>query len=634
MTTTRSDPVKSARLNWSYVLALVMFVLIAAAAPCGALYFQLGVLERVIGLVALILGSVWILRRPVASLLGPVAQYDMMRVSRQGRQYLIRIGYACALLIVLYLLYPDESRLSRHDMAKAAESYASGFMAVQWVVLVLLVPLYTASAITEEKENKTLDFILATHLGDDEIVIGKLLSRLAYLLLLVLTGIPILALVLFMGGVDPNRLMAGFIVTILSMFGLGSVAMLISVNSRSTWTAVVGTYLVALLWLVPPCSPGLLMLKNDWGNESLGAFVALHAVFNLVIGVAACSQAVRELRSAAARAAAPPPRLRQRQEGQRARHVQYTDWEKPPMHDAAMLWKEVYCRPDTVRQVWQTLILVMLVFAGFWLLLVAVAAASPGARDGLVFMERATNGIVRVLGTTGTTILLFIVAVRAASTFSREMEKQTLDSLLTIPDRDFVFTAKWLGTFLYFRWEWAAVLALWTAGFVDRGVSFVGWVFVLLATAVHIAFVASLGTWFSLAIGNTVRAVIFTMGTAFVVSFGFFLLLDYGGTKLQAKFPKTAHVMKQVGHYGTIPPVSTWVLACTSEEMGPPLAASREDRSATREAASGSNRGNADEMGGALLGVIGYLFMALLLWSLAKIRFNALVGEKPANATQ
>ena len=45
-------------------------------------------------------------------------------------------------------------------------------------VILLLTPAYTAGAVAEEKERRTLEFILATDLRNREIILGKVLSRL------------------------------------------------------------------------------------------------------------------------------------------------------------------------------------------------------------------------------------------------------------------------------------------------------------------------------------------------------------------------------------------------------------------------------------------------------------------------
>ena len=78
-----------------------------------------------------------------------------------------------------------------------------------------------AGSIAEEKDRKTLEFLLATDLRNREIILSKLGARLANLLLFILTGLPILSILQFLGGVDPNLVLAGFAATFLTMAGLG-----------------------------------------------------------------------------------------------------------------------------------------------------------------------------------------------------------------------------------------------------------------------------------------------------------------------------------------------------------------------------------------------------------------------------
>ena len=104
------------------------------------------------------------------------------------------------------------------------------------LAVALLTPAYVAGAIADEKDRKTLEFLLATDLRSREIVLSKLASRLANLTLFVLTGLPILSLIQFLGGVDPNLVLAGFAVTALTMAGLGGLSILNSTTSRSRAT--------------------------------------------------------------------------------------------------------------------------------------------------------------------------------------------------------------------------------------------------------------------------------------------------------------------------------------------------------------------------------------------------------------
>src|SRR5262249_56900575 len=135
-------------------------------------------------------------------------------------------------------------------LAGFASSFSSAFMAAQMLTVYLLTPIFVAGTIAGERERGTLDHLLVTHLHASEIVLGKLASRLASLTLLVLTGLPVLGLMLFLGGVDPNLVLAGFVATLATLASLGSLGVLNSIHSISTRQAAVYTYLEVIGYLV------------------------------------------------------------------------------------------------------------------------------------------------------------------------------------------------------------------------------------------------------------------------------------------------------------------------------------------------------------------------------------------------
>jgi len=83
----------------------------------------------------------------------------------------------------------------------------------------------------EERERGTLQYLLTTCLGDGEIVAGKLIARTAFLLLILLTGIPILALLQLLGGVDLAYLVVCLVLTCCNVFTVASLCLWLS-----TWT--------------------------------------------------------------------------------------------------------------------------------------------------------------------------------------------------------------------------------------------------------------------------------------------------------------------------------------------------------------------------------------------------------------
>jgi len=203
--------------------------------------------------------------------LGPVFLSEFVRTSRRGRHAALRTAYALALFLFLLALYRNYSELTRvalmgaGGMARFAETFAYTFLAAQFLAVGALTPAYVAGAIAEEKERKTLEFLLATDLRDREIVLSKLASRALNLVYLVLAGLPVLSALQFMGGVDPQLVLAGFAATLLTVASLAGLSILNSVLCRRARDATVMTYLMAVTYLG---LSGLswLLLSAGWGN--------------------------------------------------------------------------------------------------------------------------------------------------------------------------------------------------------------------------------------------------------------------------------------------------------------------------------------------------------------------------------
>ena len=185
---------------------------------------------------------------------GPVLRVESLRTARRGRFPLFRGLYALLLLIVLFVVYAqrfhldyftaleslfEERWLSINEQAAFARSFFYAFLPVQFVTLLVLTPALTAGAITEEKEKGTLAALLVTHLTPTQIVLGKLFTRYVQLVLLLLTGVPNLAILQVMGGIDMTLLIGNVALTLLSMLSLAAFSLIFSVSSSTTSRAVV-----------------------------------------------------------------------------------------------------------------------------------------------------------------------------------------------------------------------------------------------------------------------------------------------------------------------------------------------------------------------------------------------------------
>lgn len=117
------------------------------------------------------------------------------------------------------------------------------FVAVlEFVMLIFIMPAITAGSISGERERQTLDLMLTTDMTPAEIVLGKLMSSLSTMFLLIISSFPILALVFVYGGVtlrDMGMLLMCYVAAALFIGSLGTCC---SALFRKTTVSTVVSY--------------------------------------------------------------------------------------------------------------------------------------------------------------------------------------------------------------------------------------------------------------------------------------------------------------------------------------------------------------------------------------------------------
>ncbi len=125
--------------------------------------------------------------------------------------------------------------------AYASASIGQGIFAailmLETLQVVFLAPAATAGAISLEREKQTLDMLITTPISSLAIVIGKLLSALTYVFLLIIASLPLTAVVFVYGGVGPDDVLRGYLVLLVTALGLGSFGLLCSSLVRRTQAA-------------------------------------------------------------------------------------------------------------------------------------------------------------------------------------------------------------------------------------------------------------------------------------------------------------------------------------------------------------------------------------------------------------
>ena len=114
--------------------------------------------------------------------------------------------------------------------------------AIQFGLVLFLVPIFTAGSIAGERERQTLDILLTTKMRPSQIVIGKMMSSIAMVLLLGISSLPIIAVVFSVGGITMKDLLQLEILLVVTAIYTGSLGVLGSAMFKRTIVATVFTY--------------------------------------------------------------------------------------------------------------------------------------------------------------------------------------------------------------------------------------------------------------------------------------------------------------------------------------------------------------------------------------------------------
>ncbi|MBI3465215.1 MAG: ABC transporter permease subunit [Planctomycetes bacterium] len=483
-------------------------------------------------------------------LLGPIFSVELTTSGRRVRFVLLRMLYVAVLLLAMWIGYTAwiEAALGRTSTLQQASFARFFFQILAWVqvsAILLVGPALAAGTIAQERERRTLDYLLSSDLGSGEIVLGKFAARVLQTAYLLLAGLPVLALTRLMGGIDAEEVLLVFLISLSSMLTVAAIGIAISVRSRKAREAVSSVYLILFAWLGWPLllyvtrMSGLLPISvfgrwfdvMNWLLSAPNPLVALWLVLYpppAVAGVGgpwwavAMLMLMQSLISAGCLAGAVWGIRRVHRRFAGAADKQ-RDWRfrwrwTRPIGDRPMLWKELYAerisaKSNLAARVAAGLIVSGIVGATVWnywnLWLIG------GNYEPFVTYVAMIGMIVACAG-------LLLIGSRAAGLITSEKERDCWVSLLstTLTAREIV-DAKVLGNLYAARGVYALLVFLWVMAVLVHPPFLVAAVPLAVTIGGTSLFATSLGLLISLRAKSTLRSMGATMGLMIFIGGGY-----------------------------------------------------------------------------------------------------------------
>jgi len=185
---------------------------------------------------------------------GTIMVKELRSRMRGRRSFIVLTVYLALLAFIAYGAYLVVAPLAS-ERAGAGDGFeqanASAFIGrsiftalsvFQLVLVCVIAPAFTAGQISLEREKQTLDLLISTPLRPGAIVIGKLATALAFVVLMIVAAVPISALVLMYGGAEVPNIVQQQLVLLSAAVGFGAIGIFASALTKRTQTATVLAY--------------------------------------------------------------------------------------------------------------------------------------------------------------------------------------------------------------------------------------------------------------------------------------------------------------------------------------------------------------------------------------------------------
>ncbi|MBI2824704.1 MAG: ABC transporter permease subunit [Planctomycetia bacterium] len=478
---------------------------------------------------------------------GPIVTLELVTGARRLRYFVLRALYAAILLLVMWSAYSSSplrwGDTTRQAVAEFSAAFFTTFAFAQVIAVLFVAPAMIAGTIAQERERRTIEYLLASTLTSAEIVMSKFLGRTVHVAAMLLVGLPILALAMLLGGIGFEALLTAFVVTLATLVAVAALSIGTSVWAKRGRDAVIRTYVFLFAFLVIP--PLLFSLQGsvwDWlawlplvggalfwanpltavgmvvfGRPMFGttkppwvhvaAFAAVYAAFSTVV----LTWAILSLRRVYRKSIGSSPPVRRRFLSRRT-------W-RPRPGNRPMLWKELFAETAAVNLGRTGQIVLLLLFGAAVVRAILIAFYSPHPR-----LNEELFLYVAWMGTVLECAALLGVGTRAAGSIAAEKERDSWATLVSTPlSAAEIIWAKMAGSIYSVRWIGLPLAILWgLAALFEPAILLVVPVLLTVFAVIALA-ISALGAWFSLWCKTSIRAISATVAVGTFLGGGYLL---------------------------------------------------------------------------------------------------------------
>lgn len=212
--------------------------------------------------------------------LNPIIKKDVKVQARSMKICWGVFAYELILALVFFLamsVIQGESRYSSSNVYSAMVWLYPVLAVTQLIILGLVVPVRTASAISGEKERQTFDIMMTTGMSPFSVIMGKVMTAIVQGMFFVVASMPVMALSFIIGGMSWAYLFWFLGIAFLVSLFAASIGILCSSLCKKSISAVIMSYVFYLLFFLGTTVPliiyGIVVANLEYSLGSVPQFL-------------------------------------------------------------------------------------------------------------------------------------------------------------------------------------------------------------------------------------------------------------------------------------------------------------------------------------------------------------------------
>jgi ABC-2 type transport system permease protein len=182
--------------------------------------------------------------------MNPMIRKELRQRMRERRGWILPSLYLLTLSAVICFAYYQSATMGARQGWQIGVTLFLTLAYTQLGLLLLMAPIFSAGALTIEKEQRTLPGLLTSLLGPVQIWWGKFAASLMFILLLLVIGTPVLSAVFAFGGVGPWEVGIVAFTTVVILGTISAISLYWSSAFRRSVHATAVSYVTVVLMTV------------------------------------------------------------------------------------------------------------------------------------------------------------------------------------------------------------------------------------------------------------------------------------------------------------------------------------------------------------------------------------------------